>query len=123
MFTILEIVGKDKLEKLKENYDEKIRIAHENLTSAQKIRAQIVNEVFSEYLDEEERKKLIKQAKAFSFSKEKLKRIEDAFDDFNEDNINYNIASDIIEARVHIKEHKNESFLTKLSGFIIDEDD
>lgn len=123
MFTFAEIIGKDNLKKLREYHDKEIRIGNEHLNKAKEIENQIVNEVFSTYLDEEERNKLINQAKAFSFSNEKLTRIEEVFKEYNEDKINYNIAIDILDARTHIKEHKKEGFLSTISNLVINEDD
>lgn len=112
MFTISEIIGKDKFEKLKEEHDKHTRIAGDLETT-------IINSVFKEYINKEERDNLIKQAKTYSFSEQKLKNIEDAFNNFNEDTINYNIASDIIDARKHIKEHSKESFFSTISNIVI----
>ncbi len=123
MFTVAEIIGIKNLKKLREFHDNEIRRGNEHLDKAKELENKIVNEVFSTYLDEEERNRLINQAKAFSFSKEKLTRIEEVFNEYNEDNIDYNIAIDIIDAQTHIKEHKKEGFLSTISKLVINEDD
>lgn len=116
MFTVSDIIGKDRLNKLKEQHDEHARITGE-------LEIEIINSVFKEYMDEDQRAELVQNAKTFSFSKEKLTRIESAFTDYNKDSITYNVATDIIEARNHIKEHGQESFFSKIANLVISEDD
>lgn len=123
MFTFAEIIGKDKIEKLKLEHDKEIIIAGKHLEKAEDLEDDIVNSVFKEYNSKEERDELIKRAKAFNFSKEKLEHIERVFEDYNQDNVNYNVALDIIEARKHIKEHSKESFFSTISNIVINEDD
>lgn len=112
MFTISDIIGKDKLNKLKEQHDEYARKTGE-------LETEIVNSVFKEYMDEDKRNELLKKARTFNFSQKKTEDIEKAFTNFNKDNITYNVASDIIDARNHIKEFDSESFFSQIANIVI----
>ena len=83
---------------------------------------EIIHVVFVEYLDEEARQELLDDAKAFCYSREKICNIESAFNDYNKDSITFNVALDVIDAKKHIKEHKRESFFSKIANIIPDDE-
>lgn len=109
--------SKDSLVKLRESRNKHIRIIND-------IENKIVNDVLVQYESKNERDQLIQDARTFQYSEEKTKKIESVFqnDDMNKV-MNYNNASDIIDARQFIQERKNESFFSKIANVIIINDE
>lgn len=116
MFTVSEILGKDKISKLKKQHDEYARKTGE-------LEIEIINSVFKIYMDEGKRSELLEKARTFNFSQKKTDDIERAFTNYNEDNITYNIASDIIDAQNHIQEYDRESLFSQIANIVIPKDD
>lgn len=104
------------LRKLKQKHDNKI-------SEAQEIEERIVNVVFEKYIDEGERIRLLNDAETFHYSKTKISNVQKAFENFNTDTIEYNVASDIIDIETHIQEHKKEGFFSKIANVVIPEDE
>jgi hypothetical protein len=121
MWRIFKFFKRDKLNTLKEEHDNALNIAANK-------EQEIINTVIDKYIDEEERQQLVSDAKRFGYSSKTLSRIESVFSNFNQDTLTYNVAEDIIDARNHVRDHKKESFLSKISNVIpedeiIDEND
>lgn len=104
-------IKKDKLERLKETHDKA-------LTKVTNTEVEMINEICKNYNDQDYRDSFIKDAENTGFSREKLKNIKKAFHDFNEDDIDYNVVEDIMDARQHIMENKKESFFSKIANII-----
>lgn len=112
-----------KLNTLKNKY-----IKHKNAEKiakekSEEIENKMINETLIQFQDQKDREKLINNAKKYYFSAEKVKRIEAVFSEFNQDVMNYNIVSDIIEMSDFVEERKRESFFSKISNVIPEEDD
>lgn len=109
--------SKDSLVKMRENRNKHVRIT-------KGIENKIVNSVLVQYESKNERDQLIQDARTFQYSEEKIKKIESVFQNDDMNNVmNYNDASDIIDARQFILEHKNESFFSKIANVIIINDE
>lgn len=106
----------DKLRKLKEKHDNKI-------VEVEKMETQIVNAVFKDYIDKDERQKLLQEAKTFCYSEAKISKVEEVFNNFNTDTLKYNVAVDILEMQTHIQENKKEGFFSKIANVVIPKDD
>lgn len=104
------------LKKLKQKHDNKI-------SEAQEIEEKIINVVFEKYINEDERIQLLIDAETFHYSKTKISNVQKAFENFNTDTIEYNIASDIIDMETHIQEYKKEGFFSKIANVVIPEDE
>ena len=114
---------KSKLEKLKDEHAEELRMAAEHSEKAKNIEAQIVNSVFDQYIDPEKRKQLIEQAQTICYSEEKLNIIIDVFENYNKDNVTFNVANEIMEVQKDIKEHNKESFFSTISNIVLHGDE
>lgn len=102
---------KDKLESLKEKHDNALLIVSST-------ESKMINIICQDYKDEDYREQLINEAELSGFSRQKLTNIKNTFQDFNEDNIDFNVVSDIMDAQKFIKEIKKESFFSKIANII-----
>lgn len=103
----------------------KLRKKHDKaLNVVVKTEKEIVNSVFDDYIPENNRKELIEKAKKCCYSEDKTQLLENVFQKYNIDVVTYNIANEIMDAEDHIKQHKRESFLSRISNVIpIDEEE
>lgn len=97
----------------------RLRKKHDNkLKSASNLETKIINSVFDEYMDEDERQRLVSEARTCCYSEDKLKNIEESFNSFTIDKVTYNVANEIIDAQNHVKQHKKESFLSMIANVV-----
>ena len=113
---------KNNREKLREEHDKEIRIAGKHVKKAKNIETEIINSVSNQYIDKEQRDKLIQQAKTIYYSEEKIELISKVFEKYDRSKVTYNIAIEIMDAEKDIKEHNKESFFSKLSNIVINEE-
>lgn len=116
------MLSKNKREKLREEHDKQLRIASEHVKNAKNIEKEIINSVSDQYIDKEERDKLIQQAKKVYYSEEKIKLISKVFEKYDRSKVTYNVAIEIMDAEKDIKEHNKESFFSTISNIVINED-
>lgn len=107
--------NKGNLKNLKDKHDKKV-------SEIEDLEKEIVNQVFDNYINEEDQKQLIEDAKTFHYSETKISSIQKVFDNFNTDTIEYNIAVDIIDMQEHIQQYKKEGFFSKIANVVMPED-
>lgn len=103
--------GCGRYKKLKEKHDSKV-------IEVQKIETEIVNLVFRDYINPEDREKLLEEAKTFCFSEAKIAEVQRVFDNYNTDTMVYNIAVSIMEMKSFIQENKKESFFSRIANVV-----
>ena len=103
---------------IKRHWLNKLRKKHDKkMNSVLDLEKKIVNSVFDDYLNKEDREALIADARKSCYSEDKIAKIELSFEHFSID-ITYNDASEIIEAQNHISQHNKEGFLSKIANVI-----
>lgn len=102
-----------------------MKLKHDSkVLEVQEIENRITNQVFDSYLDENDRKKLLEDARTFHYSETKISIVQHLFNNFNTDTVKYNDAVDIIDMETHIEQHrKNEGFFSKIANVVIPEDE
>lgn len=103
--------GCGKYKKLKEKHDSKV-------TEVQRLEKDIVNLVFKNYINPEDREKLLREARTFCFSEVKIADVQQVFDNYNTDTMVYNAAVDIMEMEDFIQETKKEGFFSRIANVI-----